>query len=161
MRHSLVLLLCSCLVGLAGCVTSSPTPRVSPLASPLKASPVSSPINTPDKSAGTDGVRFQIDQPVKAGSTTVTGRGPAGVPITIVSVTTMGNELGSGVIGADGRFSIPVAPLSSSVRIGISIGDLTGTKFEGKDFNADVYKGDGALMVPLVGYFLDTAMVQP
>lgn len=91
----------------------------------------------------------------------ITGQGPAGVPISINSVTTMGNELAAGVIGADNRFAISVPPLEPNVRIGIAIGDLAGTRFSAEEFNADDYKGDEALVVPMVGYFLDTAMVLP
>jgi hypothetical protein len=161
MRRSLILLLCGFLIGLAGCGTEAPTPHASPIQSPLIASPISSPINTPDKSASSSIVKFEIDRPMKAGATVVTGRGPAGVPITIVGVTTMGNDLGSGVIGADNHFAIQVAPLTPNVRIGIAIGDLTGTNFRADEFDANAYKGAEALMVPLVGYFLDTTMVLP
>jgi hypothetical protein len=54
-----------------------------------------------------------------------------------------------------------VAPLESSVRIGVAIGDLTGTSYTAEEFDAEAYKGPEALMVPMVGYFLDTTMVQP
>jgi hypothetical protein len=108
-----------------------------------------------------DGVKFQIDRPVKLGATVVTGQGPAGVPISIVNVTNMGSELGVGVIGPDGRFSVAVDPLPGSTRIGLGLGDLQGTDLKAEDFNADIYKGSEALVVPMVGYYQDTVLVRP
>ena len=105
-------------------------------------------------------VRFQIDRPVKAGATLVKGSGPVGVPIIITNVTTMGEILGGTVIGTDHRFEVEVAPLQSNIRIGLEIGDLTGTPFVWEQFQANGYKGDGALVVPLVGYYPDTVVVQ-
>lgn len=73
----------------------------------------------------------------------------------------MGDVLGIGTIGSDNRFAITVPPLTASVRIGIALGDLRGTNRTDEEFNADAYKGDDALLVPMVGYYLDTALVQP
>lgn len=73
----------------------------------------------------------------------------------------MGDLLGTGTIGPDNRFAITVAPLTANIRIGIALGDLGGTGRTYEEFNADAYKGDEALMVPMTGYYLDTALVQP
>lgn len=159
--YKIVCCLMIVLIALTGCVSKKPTPQVSPLNSPLAVDSVPTPDADPPVPVSRNAVKFQIDRPVKAGATIVTGSGPAGVPISIVSVTTMGDELGIGVIGPDSRFSIAVAPLADNVRIGVGLGDLSGTDFTADEFNADVYKGSEALLVPLVGYFQDTARVQP
>ena len=157
-RKFIYLMLCVMVVLASSCVSQPPQPTSSPLESPLPAvsAPANSPIPTP-----VGAVKFQIDRPVKIGATVVTGQGPAGVPISIVNVTDMGSELGVGVIGADSRFSITVQPLLGSTRIGLGLGDLGGTNLNAEDFNADAYKGSEALVVPMVGYFQDTALVQP
>ena len=106
-------------------------------------------------------MRFQIARPLKAGDTVVKGNGPAGIPIVIVSVTTMGNQLGSGVIGPDSQFAISVQPLTANIRIGLKLGDLEGTGRTYEEFFAPEYLGDEAQALPLVDNFLDTALVKP
>ncbi len=118
------------------------------------------PVITPSAPA-TSAVRFQIDRPVRTGATVVKGSGPAGIPIAIINVTDMGAELGAGVIDPNNRFAIAVSPLPVNVRIGLTLGDLTGTSYTYEQFNEEAYKGEEALLVPLVGYFQDTALVQP
>jgi hypothetical protein len=150
---------------LASC--ASPTPFKSPTAAPSISSPIPapntnvSPIAISPPAPINEVVRFQIDRPLKAGTTMITGRGPAGIPISLGNLTMSGEELGAGVIGSDNRFAITVPPLSSNIRVGIALGDLGRTGRAPEEFDTDSYKGDGALMVPLVGYYLDTALVQP
>jgi hypothetical protein len=150
---------------LTGC--ASPTPFRSPAAAPSAFSPLpapqtnSSPIAAPPSTPAGKVVRFQIDRPLKAGATTVTGRGLAGIPISIDNLTLGGNELGAGIVGKDNRFSIEVPPLADNVRIGIAVGDVSSTGHSLEEFNADAYKGDEPLMVPMIGFYLDTALVQP
>jgi len=145
-----IFLLVSLLI--AGCNSAPTTPTNNPPTKPYPGPVTGAPVNP---------VRFQIDRPVKAGDTIVKGSGPAGVPIVIANVTMMGTILGGDVIGADNRFSIDVPPLESSTRIGVEIGDLTGTNYVWDQFQSEQFKGSGALTVPLVGYFQDTAVVQP
>ena len=153
------------IVILAGCV--SPGPFKSPTAAPSMSSPIPapranlSPIAVSPLAPVGKVVRFQIDRPLKAGATTVTGRGPAGIPISLGNLTMGGEELGAGVIGADNRFAITVPALPANVRIGIALGDLSGSGHSPDEFDADSYKGVDALMVPMVGYYLDTALIQP
>ncbi len=106
-------------------------------------------------------VRFQIDRPVKVGDTVVRGSGPTGIPIVIMNVTMMGTILGGDDVGPDNRFEVEVPPLEPNIRIGLAIGDLTGTSHTWEEFQSEWYKGKEALLVPLVGYFQDTALVQP
>ena len=88
-------------------------------------------------------------------------QGPAGLVVGIINVTLMGGELGSGTIGPDNRFSVSVAPLEASTRIGLAVNDTGSTGRQLSDYYGDDYKGPGAFMVPQVGYFQDTALVQP
>jgi len=104
-------------------------------------------------------VRFQIDRPVKAGDTLVKGNGPAGVSIVIFNVT-FGMPIGTGVIDADNRFAVSVPPLEPNIRIGVGVDAPDGQDFTPEEFYSDKYKGEGALLVPFIGYFQDTVMVQ-
>lgn len=134
-----------------GCNSVSPTPTLNIPTRPYPGPVTGAPVNP---------VRFQIDRPVKVGDTVVKGSGPAGIPIVIANVTTMGTILGGDVIGDDNRFSVDVTPLEANTRIGLEIGDLTGTSYVWDQFQTEPFKGSGALIVPLVGYFQDTVVVQ-
>lgn len=142
--------LCLIAIVLVGCASEVTTPQPYPGPYPGPSG------RTPRPGA----VRFQIERPVRADDTLVKGSGPAGIPVVIVNVTMLGDELGGGVIGADNRFAISVPPLPSSIRIGLTVDDLTGTNYTIEEFYGDEYKGEGALMVPMVGYFQDTVLVQ-
>jgi len=73
----------------------------------------------------------------------------------------MGEILGSGRINSDGTFDIPVIiSLEKNHRIGIGLGDLSGTKFFIQDFQNPGYNGDEARNLPMLNFFFDTAMVQ-
>ncbi len=126
--------------------TNSPvTPDVSPLDSPV-AVPASV-------------VPFRLERPLTAGATEVRGTGPAGVPIFIADVTFMGEPLGTGTIGPDGKFVIKVQPLIDGHRIGLALGILDGTPWKPEDFYLHDYYGPDAMQAPQVGFFHDTAMV--
>jgi hypothetical protein len=112
---------------------------------------------TPDPAA----IPLVLDRPLKVGATVVTGGGPAGLVIGIINVTLMGEELGSGIIGPDNRFSVSVPALEASTRIGLAVNDTGSTGRELSDYYTNDYKGPGALMVPQVGYFQDSDMVKP
>jgi hypothetical protein len=111
------------LLSLPGCRTPasppSSTPQTSPLASPL---PVSdSPVMTPLPIAEPALVEFQLDGPLLAGDTQVSGTGVAGVPIIIMDVSRI-TEIGSGVVGQDNRFSITTSePLVAYSIIGVMV----------------------------------------
>jgi len=153
MRKAILLVLNLVVLVATGCSVTGPRPaatntplvKISPLVSPLRGGPV----------------RFQIDRPLKAGDTVVKGKGPAGIPIVIANVTTMGNELGAGVIGPDNRFAITVQPLVANTRIGVKPGNLEGTGHTYEEFFTPEYQGEGAQNIPLVDNYLDTVLAGP
>jgi len=108
-----------------------------------------------------EAVPFQLDKPITAGTTQVTGTGPAGIPIWILDYTFGGAVLGQGVIADDGAFSIQVSELEANHRIGIVLGDLEGTEWQPENFYFRQFYGDDPKQVPMVDFFFDTAMVQP
>ena len=124
----------------------------SPLESPLEISPLptaSRKVLEP----------IQIDKPIVASATEVTGHGPAGVPIQLHDVTFGGILLASGVIDHNGRFELKVEPLEARHRIGIALGILAGTEWTAADFGEDSF-GDEARTIPQVGFFYDTCMIR-
>ncbi len=137
---------------LVSCVQSAPTE------SPLLLSPLSSPLLPPEPSTSSlpIGPRFTLDRPLRAGSTVVTGEGPPGVPIKIVNITRVGRELGTGVIGPNGHFTVVVSPLPAGEHIGIMLGNVAGTEFKPEDF----LQGEGYVDIPMIGILFDTAMVE-
>ena len=111
------------LLSLPGCRTPasppSSTPQTSPLASPLSVS--DSPVMTPLPTADPALVEFQLDGPLMAGETQVSGTGVAGVPIIIMDVSRM-TEIGSGTVDSDNRFSITASePLVAYSIIGVMV----------------------------------------
>jgi hypothetical protein len=142
----IVLLLSACSIS-APSPSSSPLPAISPLNSPLPAS------------TAVSAVPFQIARSLKPGDTVVRGTGPAGVPVYITDITFMGEPLGTGIVGADGKFSINVRPLPDEHRIGLALGILEGTRWKPEDFYQPEFNGPEAMQVPQVGFFHDTVMV--
>jgi hypothetical protein len=116
--------------------------------------------STPSKSLPQNAAPFTIDKPVLEGTTEITGKGTPGVPVIIFDVTYMGEVLGQGTIQPDGTFKILVPTLEKGHRIGLGVADLTGTKWKVEDFQNPAFNGDEAQLVPMVGFFFDTAMVQ-
>jgi hypothetical protein len=110
----------------------------------------------------TDKPRFQLDLPLSAGATTVSGQAPDSLPLAIVDVTFGGVILGTGESGEDGRFSIPVTPLTEGHRIGVTI-----TEYEPGITVEEIaeiyfpYRGEGFINVPNFGVFYDSALTQP
>ncbi len=110
----------------------------------------------------TDKPLFELDLPLKAGDTTVTGQAPESLPLAIVDITFNGVVLGTGESDEDGRFSIPVTPLPEGHRIGVTITELEpGITFEEIAETYFAYRGDGFTNVPNVGIFYDTAIAEP
>ncbi len=82
-----------------------------------------------------NGPIFTIDEPVSASELTVTGTGPAGVPIKLIDVTTMGETLALTTIKEDGTYQFDLEKeLLTGHAIGLQIGDLTNTNFNYDDF---------------------------
>lgn len=139
----------------ACCGEKTPAVSESPLASPL--STTQSPLPAPSMNV----VPFQLDKPIAAGATRVTGSGPAGVPIALLDITFGGPLLAMGTIGQDGRFELELGePLEARHRIGITLGNLTGTGWQLEDFSDKGFHGDEARTVPQIGFFFDTCMVR-
>ncbi len=91
----------------------------------------------------------------------VSGSGPANVPIVIANVFLMGEIIGEGTIGADGRFEFTVTPaLEVGHWIGIALDNLTDTEFAYEDFYAQGFRGPGATQVPQVGFIYDSEFVR-
>jgi hypothetical protein len=104
---------------------------------------------------------FKLDTPILEGATTVTGVGPAGIPIILVDVTLNGQILTKANVGSDGKFTFTVSsPLEKDHRLGIALGDLTGTPWVEKNFDDPGFQGSQPQLVPNVGFFYDTTMVQ-
>jgi hypothetical protein len=103
-----------------------------------------------------NGPSFTMDEPVDPNSNTVTGTGPAGVPLKLVDVTTMGEELALTTIDENGYFSFNLGqPLTSGHAVGLMIGDLSDTNFNYDEF---AYS-DEYIDKPMIGTFFYIAVV--
>ena len=109
----------------------------------------------PSAVANPEGTLVGLNKPILVDDTVITGYGPVGLPIQIINVTFMGEELGAGIIGADGTFSIQVMPMSGGIRIGL-LANLDSIQLS----NDDVVPGDEAINIPQVGYFIDSFVVR-
>jgi len=138
----------------SGCAL--PNPTVSPITGP-------SPINLPNQSplptaALTMGPLFTISLPVRAKDTVVRGTGGPGVPLRVVNLTQMATELGQGTVGPDGKFEIKIPQgLPKDERIGLMLGDLSGTRFQATDFLG----GPGYVDTPYIGTVFTSTLVLP
>lgn len=155
-KHRLVILAIAVMLFVAGCNEATPMVETSPLTSPQSVVP------TPDERTPTEVamVPFELDKPISGGATEVTGSGPAGIPIMIVDISMGGNVLGTGTVGSDGEFTVELSQaLEARHRIGIALGNLSGTGWEVTDLQDDRYYGSEALSVPQVGFFFDTYFI--
>lgn len=141
---------------LFSCSSDEPTTWVSPL-SPI---PSSSPLETGTES--TNKPDFSLDEPLLEGDTQVSGTGPCDLPITMVDVTLMGEVVGRGTVGSDGRFEIKVQPpLIANRRIGIMIDeDAIDEYTEDLLGRLDEAAGDDAITLPRIGKIYDAATVR-
>ena len=121
--------------------SSPPTPQADPVADPHPASAV-----PPQYSVSLD--------PVRAGDTRVSGEGPAGLPLRVVDMSLAGEPLGEGVVAQDGTFLILLgSPVAGGNRVGILLGELTGSKYSQSDF--------AVRDVPLIGAVVASQFVEP
>lgn len=164
------------ITGLSGCVAKPqetvPTTTVYPppivVAAPKSGYPPPAPelMPTPSdaypvmESAQSKENAFRLDKPVYAGDTTVTGHGPAGIPILLVDITTMGNILSETVISDDGIFLFDVQPLEARHRLGIMIGNLQVPGVKEDDFYSQKFYGDEPIQIPQIGFFFDSVLVR-
>lgn len=100
------------------------------------------------------GTLLAFDRPINPNQTIITGVGPAGLRITILNITFLGEELGSGVIENNGTFSLNVNPVPAGVRIGLTA-DLAASEMT----DDDVRPGEGEMSTPRVGYFFDSVVI--
>jgi hypothetical protein len=156
--------------------TLTPTSQQSDLVTDTPTMPTESdmstgyPINTPNASPETgypvvdnpsdetlQGPEFSISVPVQAGDLTVSGSGPAEVPLRLVSVSAVGQVLAETVINQEGIFTFNLdEPLEAGQTIGLMLGDLSGTDLNESDFlYSDTYYSR-----PLIGILFDMVVVQ-
>jgi hypothetical protein len=148
-------------LSLAACRDPAPTdsPSDSPLLSPLT-SPLSTPVVTSSAAVSQiTGPNFELDRPILAGATEVSGAGPIELTVMIVDMTMMGKHLGSGTIGPDGRFVISlVEPVIENHVIGIQV--VADREFTPEDIEELLTRqGPGFKNYPQVGEALDTVIV--
>ena len=126
---------------------------------PTFAPEIAYPIVTPTKDPKMNGPKFEINEPVTAGSNVVTGTGPANVPIILIDVTEMGTILSQTTIDKDGNFRFNLEQeLIANNAIGLQIGDLSGTNLNPEDY---MYSED-YFDRPLIGIVFDIVpVIQP
>lgn len=105
----------------------------------------------------TQGPEFHINLPVIGGDLTVSGTGPADVPIVLVDVSEMALLLGETTIESNGTFSFRLeTPVTSGHTIGLMLGDIEGTEFNESDFlYSETYYER-----PLIGVLFDMVVVE-
>lgn len=94
----------------------------------------------------------------------MSGTGPAQVGLLVVDVTLMGEVLGRGQVGEDGRFSIPVQPpLIVNHRIGLMLDDQSPgiVQTQGALDQLEQFGGESAITIPRVGKIYAAASVKP
>ncbi len=132
---------CGLLVlAISACHTVTSTPQT--LESPLGASvsPSASPLNA-TKAPTPAIVPFELDRPLRAGATKITGSGPPNVVIVLQDVTFMGEFVGTDEIDENGRFSVGLAMLlEAGHRIGLTI-DVDATTVPLGDLSSQGYRG--------------------
>lgn len=136
-----------------------PAESLAPQAYPIPEQPGVSAYPAPVTSIdpGQLGPEFAIDTPLVVGGTLVAGTGPAGLPIRVIDITTLGETLGTSVIGDDGTFRTQLgSPLKIGHSIGLQIGALEGTTWNYNDF----LRGPGYQDIPLVGTIFAQAIVR-
>lgn len=104
-----------------------------------------------------EGPEFHIDRPVSSTDLTVTGNGPANVPIILVNVSEVGNVLAETVIDEQGTFVFQInQALTVGHTLGIQLGNIEGTEFEENQF---VYS-ETYFDRPYVGILFDLVVVE-
>jgi hypothetical protein len=165
----LALIISLILVGCSDKAQPQQEPNLESEAYPVESAELSYPITTNviDPQSGypisendvafSQGPKFTIMTPVSQDDQFVSGTGPAGVPIKLVSVSEVGLVLSETIIENDGTFSFELdGPLVSGHLIGIQLGDITGTDFREEDF---LYR-DTYYERPFVGILFDMVTVE-
>jgi hypothetical protein len=107
--------------------------------------------------SGPQGPKFSINEPVKVSDTQVTGSGPAGVPIKLISISNAGETIAETTIDASGKFTFDVGgKLIQRDRIALKIGELAGTGLDPNTF----LSGPGYDDIPNIGILLASTVVE-
>jgi hypothetical protein len=80
----------------------------------------------------------------------------------LVDVTLFAEPIGTGIIGSDGTFSIPVSELIANHRIGIMAGFVMGDPPESPEAYVAAlsrFRGEGNVDLPNVGFILASSLV--
>jgi hypothetical protein len=137
--------------------TQSPLPSPGAFVSPLSAT--QSPLARPMEGS-IPVIPFRLDKPLLEGDTQVTGTGPAGIRVLLEDVTFMGQFLAAGLTEDDGRFELVLSkPLEAKHRVGLSY-DPSSTTLSSEELADPRFHGDEPLMVPQVGFYYDSALVE-
>lgn len=103
------------------------------------------------------GPDFNINEPVKAGDTSVTGKGPAGVPIELIDLSEIDLILAETIINKDGTFIFELdKPIEPNHSIGIKLGNISNTSLNEEDFHYN----DSYFERPYVGILFDIVYVE-
>jgi hypothetical protein len=104
-----------------------------------------------------EGPEFTFVEPVKASDAQVKGTGGPKVPLRLVDITAGGATLAETVVGADGNFTFEVGgKLVSGNRLGLMLGDTTGTGLKPEDF----ISGPGYQDMPFMGVIFDNTPIE-
>jgi hypothetical protein len=132
------------------------SPEVKPYPLEINRYPITN-SNQEDQKLPKQGPDFNIDKPVKVSTMTVTGNGPANVPIILVDVSEMGKELAKTTIDDEGKFLFKLQEsLIVDHTIGIKLGNLDGTNLDPNDF---IYS-DSYYDRPMIGVLFDIVRVE-
>lgn len=124
-----------------------PPPTLAP-PTPVQSYPEQLAENTPE-----NGILFAFERPIAAGDTVIRGVGPAGVEISVMNVTFMGELVATTTIDDDGRFEVTVPALEPGIRLGLT------ADIQGSDLEQRIVPGEGAVSMPQVGYFYDSVVI--
>jgi len=155
---SVFILLALSLVGCTESMTVSPTESrlPQPILSVLPTS-VPSPLATVTPPVSVVLVAPQLDEPIYAGDTQITGQGPFGLPIRLYDVGLTGNELGGSVVDEEGTFVVILQqPLVVGQRVGLALGDLSETAY-----TSEQLQDYAVIDLPVIGLLFADVKVQP
>ena len=144
--------------------TATPTMSTSPITEPISpiiepVSPIKTPEPEPEIPSEITLAPFTFDRPLREGDNRITGSGVPGIPIVIEDVTFAGKFIAAGQIDNNGRFDIKLsAPLEARHRIGLIL-NLADTSYTEVDFSHSGFRGEGAMVLPQIGFYHDTFMV--
>ena len=97
--------------------------------------------------------RFIFDEPLNVDQEEVSGSGPAGTPIKVISISSAGESLGLGNVGDDGTFTIALSrPLKERELIAIQLGD---------DSLREDFRDAPGTDMPMIGLVFAQTAVQP